>query len=308
MNYAQSNYLIDTVMPQVKPTTFKVIMLIARQTWGWRGRGCVELSYAELKTMTGIKSHNTLKEAIAEAEPYINQTPGKTQGFIYSMKPMTMSNFDTPSKRAMSKNDISKFDTVSENDFQNLTPSLSEIDTPELETMSNIDIDTRLLKEEERKKEKEDNDLPPTEITIDSLTDYFTRLFPNCHPNPGSHIKNWAPVFEDWIGEYGLETAERLRQAADVASGKNSQGKRYKIMSPRSLVNIISNLEPEMNGHHPDLWESQVMAWVRNEREFDGLDTAVKDAIRKSGGDGIKSMNNFQLKDAKESFYKVIAQ
>lgn len=155
MKYAQSNYLIDVVMPQVKPTTFKVIMLIARQTWGWRDRDNVELSHKDFRDMTGIGSENTVKAAIVEAAPFIVQVEKEGQGFVYSMKPIpeTLSKFDTVGDET-----ISNFDTVPP---QNLIPPLSKFDTVDDETLSNFDIVTRLPKEEERKKDKKEGGKKP---------------------------------------------------------------------------------------------------------------------------------------------------
>ena len=94
-------------MPKVKPTTFKVISAVARQTWGWKGRESVELSYTDITKLTGISSVNTIKSAICEAQPYINQVVKDGQGFEYSMKPIeeTVSKNDTEESESLSKND-----------------------------------------------------------------------------------------------------------------------------------------------------------------------------------------------------------
>ena len=133
MNFTQVNYLMDEVMPDVKPATFKIISIVARQTWGWKGRSSAVLSYTDLRKLTGIGSINTIKAAICEALKYIEQVEKEGQGFEYSMKPIgqSVSIIDTVEAESVSEIDIAKTDTVSEIDTvlcQKLTESVSEID------------------------------------------------------------------------------------------------------------------------------------------------------------------------------------
>lgn len=157
MNYKQSNYLMDIIMPNVRPTTFKVICAIARQTWGWaNGAEWVTLSQKDIADLTGISSPNTIKAAIDEALAYIIQEPAGSQGYKYSMKPIpeTASKNDRVEPETVSNSDTSNFDTPSKNDrepYQNLTPTLSNFDTPSYK---------RNKKEKERK-EKEPPNPPP---------------------------------------------------------------------------------------------------------------------------------------------------
>lgn len=66
MNYSQINFLIDIVMPAVKPNTFKVIATVARLTWGW-DRDHHNISLSDFKKITGIKNKGTLIKAISDA-------------------------------------------------------------------------------------------------------------------------------------------------------------------------------------------------------------------------------------------------
>lgn len=234
MKYEHSNYLLDVIMPQVKPTTFKVIALIARKTWGWRGRDSVELSYTDFQTMTGIRGTNTIKAAIVEAEPFINQAAKEGQGFIYSMKPIaeTLSKFDIVEDETLSKFDRVDEGTISNFDrepYQNLTPSLSNFDTV-----------TSGPKEKERKKEGQ---APETYVNggdpILELEQHFTRQTA-IMPNPNSFKKLWEPALQLILDNAGdVETAkQRITDAIEFA--RNGERK-YTISSPTSLTTIIAN-------------------------------------------------------------------
>lgn len=59
------NYVLDEMMPALKPSTFKVLMLIIRKTKGW-GKDADSISYSQLRDGTGIKSDATLSSAISE--------------------------------------------------------------------------------------------------------------------------------------------------------------------------------------------------------------------------------------------------
>lgn len=59
------NYVIDHIMPTLKPNAFKLLMLIIRKTKGW-GKDADRLSYSQLREGTGMKSDATLSAAIDE--------------------------------------------------------------------------------------------------------------------------------------------------------------------------------------------------------------------------------------------------
>lgn len=60
------NWLFDTVMPSVKPNTFKVVAAIVRKTAGWNKPTDV-ISLSEFHKITGISSRRTLCDAIDDA-------------------------------------------------------------------------------------------------------------------------------------------------------------------------------------------------------------------------------------------------
>jgi len=61
------NYVIDHMMPTLKPNAFKLLILIIRKTKGW-GKDADRISYSQLREGTGIASDATLSAAIKELE------------------------------------------------------------------------------------------------------------------------------------------------------------------------------------------------------------------------------------------------
>lgn len=85
MKFNQINHLTDDIMPTVKPNTFKVIMTIARATWGWK-KECAKISFNDFQEATGISGRTTLNNAIKDAldsEYVIREGEGNT--FCYQM-------------------------------------------------------------------------------------------------------------------------------------------------------------------------------------------------------------------------------
>lgn len=65
-NYTRfHNYLLDTIMPDLRPNSWKVLCYIVRKTTGWN-KDAEQLSYSQLRQGTGIKSDPTLSDAIRE--------------------------------------------------------------------------------------------------------------------------------------------------------------------------------------------------------------------------------------------------
>ena len=78
------NYLMDKIMPIVKPNAWKVLCCILRSTSGWVMNNGTrkltdQLSYSQLLKKTGIKNRNTLSAAITELveRNLVNLTPGE---------------------------------------------------------------------------------------------------------------------------------------------------------------------------------------------------------------------------------------
>lgn len=72
------NVVFDYIMPNVKPTSFKVVCFIIRQTKGW-GDKDKGLSFRDIKNGTGIKSDTTVSDAIKEllSGGYIHKISGE---------------------------------------------------------------------------------------------------------------------------------------------------------------------------------------------------------------------------------------
>ena len=61
------NYVIDHMMPTLKPNAFKLLILIIRKTKGW-GKDADRISYSQMREGMGIASDTTLSAAIKELE------------------------------------------------------------------------------------------------------------------------------------------------------------------------------------------------------------------------------------------------
>jgi hypothetical protein len=59
------NILFDVIMPDLKHTSFKVLCLIFRKTYGWH-KSVDDISFSQIKTGTGIKSNHTVISALEE--------------------------------------------------------------------------------------------------------------------------------------------------------------------------------------------------------------------------------------------------
>ncbi len=59
------NAFFDVIMPDLKPTSFKVLCFIFRKTHGWH-KAVDDISFSQIKTGTGIKSNHTVIAALKE--------------------------------------------------------------------------------------------------------------------------------------------------------------------------------------------------------------------------------------------------
>jgi len=85
MNYQQTNWLFDEVMPQVSGNAFKIICAVARKTWGWN-KNADAISISQFADMLGTSSRsNTIRSINAALETgFISRTKSKRQS-IYRM-------------------------------------------------------------------------------------------------------------------------------------------------------------------------------------------------------------------------------
>jgi hypothetical protein len=66
VNYTRfHNYLLDVIMPELRPNSWKLLCFIVRKTTGWH-KDAEQLSYSQLRNGTGIKSDPTLSAAIKD--------------------------------------------------------------------------------------------------------------------------------------------------------------------------------------------------------------------------------------------------
>ncbi len=59
------NAFFDVIMPDLKPTSFKVLCFVFRKTHGWH-KAVDDISFSQIKTGTGIKSNHTVIAALKE--------------------------------------------------------------------------------------------------------------------------------------------------------------------------------------------------------------------------------------------------
>ena len=82
------NYLIDHIMPIIRPNAFKVLILIIRKTMGWHKKED-QISYSQIRELTGISSQSTAQAAIKELidREIVLQSEGNTkwEAFTYSL-------------------------------------------------------------------------------------------------------------------------------------------------------------------------------------------------------------------------------
>lgn len=82
MNYKQSNWLTDEVMPNTTGNEFKIVAAVARQSLGWQCGGVV-LSLSDLQHLTGMSRPSVISNTEkAVKSGHIAQEP-HGQGFVY---------------------------------------------------------------------------------------------------------------------------------------------------------------------------------------------------------------------------------
>lgn len=255
MNFKQSNYLMDVIMPSVKPTSFKIVAAIARQTWGW-GELEKEISLTDFSNLTGIKSITTIREAIADSLEYINQTPlPNKQGFLYSMKPMqegeTLPENDIVQGQETSST-ISNSDTVL---CQNLTGTISNSDTVLYQKMvgtisendtvysSPKELIKELVKEPRERKGKEAP--PPLEPSKQALADMVNALAEVAVMDGHANWTILSKTARDLIGCYTPDQIKLYYGRNQYQDGRwnwylhDWRGKRNEPPAPKDIAETI---------------------------------------------------------------------
>lgn len=198
------NWLFDEVMPNAKPNTFKVVMAIARCTNGWK-KECDQISMSRFQELTGIASRATLNKAIQDAleSGYISRSE-----IGISFEYRLMASTETV--------------PVSDDQYRNSTDTGTE---------TVLETGTETVHTKENRKE-----------SIKDLSDDFTSIA-GVFPSAGFYEMDWEEplgIIYDRAGDY--EAAKDLIERA-VEFARNGTKKRYTITSPKSIINIVANLE-----------------------------------------------------------------
>jgi hypothetical protein len=224
MRFEQVNYLVDIVMPKVKdPNAFKIVMCVARQTWGRKGKTVCKMSFSDFRTATGIVGKDTIKRAIDAA---------LTSGFVHREKAgksfcYFMSGMESIPDVGM--------DSIPTNEGSVWNPYHERYESHTNVGMESIPI-TSGSKEKENYKEGGDEET--------SLSYYFSQVT-GCLPSRSRWVEDWELVLVEWEKRYGSDTQAMIDRAVAFARGKNKQQRMYTITSPLSLNNIMANLETE---------------------------------------------------------------
>src|SRR6185312_15353304 len=79
------NIILDDFLPLLSDTEFKIIMVIARQTYGWH-KSSDRISYTQLEKKTG-SSHKSIGNALKSLKDKdLIETTAKGQNLYYSIK------------------------------------------------------------------------------------------------------------------------------------------------------------------------------------------------------------------------------
>lgn len=219
------NWLFDTVMPEAKPNTYKVVCAVIRMTAGWR-RDKAEMSFTDFRTLTGIAGRGTLADAVADAlmHGWIHrETSGKS--FAYSIGTEIVPMGDD------------QYGNRTDDQYGNRTDIGTEIVPPSID------------KRNEKKLLIGDT---PTPESLMKEFEQATGLTPP-HETTSFYGDDWQAPLEQIIKFDPAHAAERVKAAIEIMRGKNEQGRRYTIKNPKSLLTTALNWQPARaspNGQH----------------------------------------------------------
>lgn len=209
-----SNFLFDIVMPSVSPGAFKVVCAVVRSTVGWN-KESDKISLSQFQQMTGIANRTNLGRAITEAieTGYITRTPD-ANSFIYAFCASTET---VPLGAKQYRNSTSASTEI--------VPILPKNGTETVHTKDSIkDIEIQ----------------PPNPLA--ELAAHFTNVA-GLFPKNGAYVEDWElPLGIILHGAGDDLPAAMLKIEKGI---KLAREKRFTIASPRSIVNIIANMQPE---------------------------------------------------------------
>jgi DnaD/phage-associated family protein len=205
MNFQQINYLTDDVMPNVKPNTFKVIMFIARATWGWK-KDQASLSFSDLQNGTGIGGRATLNRAIQDAiDSGFVTRDADGNSFCYrvnssKMEPKSEPKADSKSVPKLNQNS-SKTEPISKTEqFQNGTSISSKMELKQFQ--NGTDISSKM--EPIYSSPKEYKEIKRT-ITEGNHDDGFAAVICDYENNIGQLTPMIAEDIGNALDEYGRD-------------------------------------------------------------------------------------------------------
>ena len=251
MNYKQSNYLWDILAPQLNPNTFKVVGVIARQTWGMSGRDAVILSRSQLKRLTGIGSIATIQKAIDDglAEGVIcRQTWGNS--YKYGMIPI--SETDQKLIGIGSETDLLPQADGSETDplmDQKLIALNDRTDQKLIANGSETDLHIKKYKEKENKEEKEETPTPAPE---------FLDTPPTGHDQNGTLVPHHYQDFENAnirLSKNGEDILAVLNANCRHIS-RTKQPEARRVASVLDLAGFDSGFVHRHTGQSSGFWQS----------------------------------------------------
>jgi phage replication O-like protein O len=155
MNYTQVSNDFLSLLPELTGEEVKIFLAISRKTIGWH-KTSDRISYSQLKALTGIRHHVTLKKAALRLVDLglVAMSGDDTQGYTYDL--------------AMSPDDIgpmSRRDTTKETqDKKESKIPLSEVEPPPGDSCSPIPFHLESIRQEVIKTETEGG--PPINIDM----------------------------------------------------------------------------------------------------------------------------------------------
>jgi len=218
MNHKHTNWLLDTIMPQVDANAFRIICVIARKTWGWNKNADI-ISISQFAKLSGIKTRTTTIRAINSAlESGFVSRSGKGRSHVYRMQfsdKLVQKLDHAPGTETIPRSHKTSIETV--------LPSTETV--PKIVQKLDPQIEKELIKT-----------LSLAE-TFTNLTGFFMPADHESRMNQEQWVKPLKAIENQGMGE------ERIK----FAVGKMREGG-YTIKSPKSILTFALNWNGSQNG------------------------------------------------------------
>lgn len=224
LNFTQiPNYFLDEINSdgRFSSADFKILLTIARKTYGWH-KDRDRISLSQMEKLTGL-SKNTVRKSIDNLKKHnlIIHESGDNSGKIseYEIND-AMSNFDTGSKKAMSKSDTGPMSKIDTTKYSNINKA-NEINTPALPG-----LDEPIFKQS------------PVKINGHKIPETLVECLKVWQEKTGIEIKPDKSLIKVFYGIEKREGPDRLKQATIGTLIKNSKNhdKRYHLTF-KGLIN-----------------------------------------------------------------------